>query len=107
MYLWSIRQETGESLRKYLARFTDESNKVDRFDDGDAISRIIEGLLTSDFLKCVVGHVPSTMARLMTQAKNFMGVEDCLDGGKSNNQSSRCRDEPSNEQGDFRKRKNM
>ena len=85
MYLWSIRQESGESLRRYLARFTEESNKVDRFDDSDAIAAIIEGLRTSDFLKSVVGRVPSTMAELMTRAKTFMGVEDYLDGRKSTN----------------------
>ena len=66
MYMWSIRQESGESLRRYLAQFTEESNKVDRFDDNDAIATIIEGLRTSDFLKSVVGCVPSTMAKLMT-----------------------------------------
>ena len=62
------KQESGESLRRYLVRFTEESNKVDRFDDGDAIAAIIEGLRTSDFLKSVVGRVPSTMAELMTRA---------------------------------------
>ena len=106
MYLWSIRQEDGESLRRYLARFTEESNKVDRFDDKDAITAITEGLRTSDFLKSIVGRVPSTMAELMTRAKTFMGVEDYLDGRKGNDQSPHHRDEPSNEQGNSRKRRN-
>ena len=92
MYLWSIRQENNESLRQYLTRFTAESNKVDRFDDGDAITAIIEGLRTGDFLKSVVGRVPSTMAELMNRAKTFMGVEDYLDDRRSSNQSSRHRE---------------
>lgn len=94
--------ENSESLRRYLARFTEKSNKVDRFDDGDVIATIIEGLRTSDFLKSVVGRFPSTMAKLMTQVKTFMGVEDYLDDRKSNNQGSRRQDEPSQEQGHSR-----
>jgi hypothetical protein len=65
MYLSLIRQENNESLRQYLTRFTAESNKVDRFDNSDAITSIIEGLRTGEFLKSVVGRVPSTMAELM------------------------------------------
>ena len=80
MYLWSIRQESDESLIKYLVRFTKKLNKVDRFDNGDAIAAIIEGLRTSDFLKSVVGRVPSTIVMLMNRVKTFMGVVDYLDG---------------------------
>ena len=104
--LWSIRQENNESLRQYLTRFTAESNKVDRFDDGDAITAIIEGLCTGDFLKSVVGRVPSTMAELMNRAKTFMGVEDYLDGRRSGHQSSRRREEYGNEPSNPRKRVN-
>ena len=106
MYLWSIRQENNESLRQYLTRFTAESNKVDRFHDSDAITAIIEDLRTGDLLKSVIGRVPSTMAKLMNRAKTFMGVEDYLDGRRSNNQSSCRRDESGNEQGNPRKRVN-
>ena len=64
MHLWSIKQES---------------------DDSDAIFAIIKGLHTSGILKSVVGRVPSTMAELVNQAKTFKGVEDYLNGQKSNN----------------------
>lgn len=70
MYLLSIRQEDDESLRNYLARFTEVSSKVDQFDDGDAIAAIIEGLHTSDFLKTIFSRVPTNMAELMARAKS-------------------------------------
>ena len=103
MYSWLIRQENNESLRQYLTRFTAESNKVDRFDDSDAITAIIEGLRIGDFLKSVVDRVPYTMAELMNRAKTFMGVEDYLDGRRSSHQSSRRRDESGNEPSNPRK----
>ena len=46
------------------------------------------------------------MAELMNRAKTFMGVEDYLDGRRSNNQNSYRRDESGNEQGNPRKRVN-
>ena len=75
MYLWSIQQESSESLRKYLNRFTEESNKVDGFDDGDAIAAIIEGLRMSDFLKSLVSRVTLSMRKLMARVKIYMGVQ--------------------------------
>lgn len=51
MYLWSVRQSIGESLRRYLACFTEKSNKVDKYDDNNAITAIIEGSRENDFLK--------------------------------------------------------
>ena len=67
--MWTIRQESGEMLRKYLARFTEESHKVEGFDDKDAISAITEGARTSDFLKSIVGNVPRDMAKLMARPR--------------------------------------
>ena len=57
-YLMSIRQGRDETLRQYLARFTEESHKVEGFNDKDAITAITEGARKSDFLKSIVGQVP-------------------------------------------------
>ena len=65
MSLWSIRQENGQFVRKYLARFTEESNKVDRFGDRDVTTAIIEGLRTTDFLKFVVDRISTRRTELI------------------------------------------
>ena len=66
-------------MRQYLARFTEESHKVEGFDDKDAITAITEGARTSDFLKSIVGKVPRDMAELMSRARTYMGIEDYFD----------------------------
>ena len=38
--------------------FTEESHKVDRFDDEDTITVITEGLQMSDFLKSIMADPP-------------------------------------------------
>lgn len=50
-----------------MLSFTEESNKVDRFEDGDAIVAILEGLQIGDFLSFHVKESPHTMANLSTQ----------------------------------------
>ena len=71
-YLLSIRQGRDETLRQYLARFTEESDKVEGFDNKDAITAVTEGARTSDFLKSIVGQVPRDMAELMSRARTYM-----------------------------------
>ena len=53
-HLRTIKQRKNESLREYLSRFTEESNKVDRFEDGDAISVILDGLQLGGFLDSII-----------------------------------------------------
>lgn len=80
MYLWSILQGSGESPRQFLARFTKESKKVDKFDDDDAITATIKGTRTSDLLKSMIGQVRESIVELMARAKTFMlVVEDYFD----------------------------
>ena len=108
-HLLSIRQGRDETLRQYLARFTEESHKVEGFDDKDDIMAITEGVRTSDFLKSIVGKVPRCMVELMTRARTYMGIEDYLDGRdgrKSGGQGSRRRDDQDGDRPDPRKRRN-
>ena len=81
-HLLSIRQGRDETLRQYLARFTEESHKVEGFDDKDAITAITEGVHTSDFLKTIVGKVPRDMAELMTRTRTYMAEMPGSQGGK-------------------------
>ena len=107
-YHLSIRQGRDEILRQYLARFTEESHKVEVFDDKDAIAAITEGARTSDFLKSIVGQVPRDMAELMMRARTHMGIEDYLDGRdgrKSGGQSSRHREEQDEDRPDPRRKR--
>ena len=55
-YLWTIRQDSGKTLHEYLSRFTNESHKIEGFDDKDAITTITGGARTSNFLKSIVGR---------------------------------------------------
>ena len=80
MYILSIRQDSGDTLRQYLVRFIEESYKVEGFDEKDAITAITEGARTSNFLKSIVGRVLRDMAELMTRVLTYMGIEDYLDG---------------------------
>ena len=92
-YLLSIRQESGETLRQYLAHFTEESQKVEGVDGNDAITAITEGARTSDFLKSIVGWVLRDMAKLMTRTRTYMGIELYLDGQKGSGQGNRRQDD--------------
>ena len=102
-YLLSIRQEGDETLRQYLTRFTEESNKVEGFDDKNAITAITEGARTSDLLKSIVGKVPRDMAELMSRALTYMGIGDYLDGRegcKAGGQSGCRRDDKDGDRSD-------
>ena len=57
-HLRSLKQKKGESLREYLVRFTEESNKVNQFEDGDVIASILEGLQMGNFLNSLVKREP-------------------------------------------------
>ena len=53
-YLLTIKQGSSETLQHYLNRFIEESNKVDDYEDGDAVYAFIDGLRAGDLLTSLV-----------------------------------------------------
>lgn len=43
-YLLTVKQHDGELLRKYIQRYNVETTQVDGYNDGVALSRLMEGL---------------------------------------------------------------
>ena len=101
-HLRTVRQRRSESLREYLSRFTEESNRVDKFEDGDAISAILDGLLLGDFLNSLIKKEPKTMTELTARAGKYITLEEFVQIRRTNDQGNRRRED---EESDDWKRK--
>lgn len=76
-YLLSIRQNHGESLCDFLARFNREALDVDGIEDISKIMVMMNGLVTDyDFLPYLAQNSPKTYADLMAEAQKFIGAEE-------------------------------
>jgi len=104
-YLLTIKQGHHETLQRYLNRFIEESNKVDEYDDSDAIFAFIDGLKTSSFLISLVRQRPTTMSELITRATQDISVDEYLDSRKANDRGSRRREDEQFDN-DLRRKKN-
>jgi len=101
-HLRTVRQRRSESLREYLSRFTEESNRVDKFEDGDAISAILDGLLLGDFLNSLIKKEPKTMTELTARAGKYITLEEFVQIRRTSDQGNRRRED---EESDDWKRK--
>ena len=91
-HLRIVKQRRSESLREYLWPFTEESKKVDKFEDGDAISAILRGLLLGEFLNSIIKKEPKTMTKLIARAGKYISLEEFVQIRRTSEQGN-CRRE--------------
>ena len=72
----TIKQGNSETLQHYLYRFIEESNKVDDYEDSDAIYAFIDGLRACNLLTSLVKQRPTTVIELISQATQHISVEE-------------------------------
>lgn len=57
--LLTVKQYKGESLREYVQRYNAETTQMDGYDDGVALSRLMEGLQIGRLWWSVIKNPPS------------------------------------------------
>ena len=65
-YLLTSKQGSTEALQHYLNRLIEELNKVDDYEDSDAIYAVIDGFRACDLLTSLVKQRPTTMTELIS-----------------------------------------
>ncbi|XP_077251735.1 uncharacterized protein LOC143890951 [Tasmannia lanceolata] len=73
-----MRQENNESLKAFVGRFNREALQLPSLDPSAAMNALPTGARSNDFRRSIARKNPSSLADLMTEAKEYISVEETL-----------------------------
>ncbi|XP_052175321.1 uncharacterized protein LOC127790084 [Diospyros lotus] len=78
MALVNIKQNQGESLRDFVARFNEEALSIDEFDQRIAMVALQNGLRTGPFTQSLANTLPRTFTEALTRANKYINAEEVM-----------------------------
>ncbi|XP_052180473.1 uncharacterized protein LOC127793785 [Diospyros lotus] len=78
MALVNIKQNQGESLRDFVARFNEEALSIDEFDQRIAMMALQNGLRAGPFAQSLAKTPPRTFTEALTRANKYINAEEVM-----------------------------
>ncbi|XP_052204114.1 uncharacterized protein LOC127809395 [Diospyros lotus] len=78
MALVNIKQNQGESLRDFVARFNEEALSIDEFDQRIAMVALQNGLRAGPFAQSLAKTLPRTFTEALTRANKYINAEEVM-----------------------------
>ncbi|XP_052206769.1 uncharacterized protein LOC127811096 [Diospyros lotus] len=78
MALVSIKQNQGESLRDFVARFNEEALSIDKFDQRIAMVALQNGLRAGPFAQSLAKTPPRTFTEALARANKYINAEEVM-----------------------------
>ncbi|XP_052203146.1 uncharacterized protein LOC127808616 [Diospyros lotus] len=78
MALVNIKQNQGESLRDFVARFNEEALSIDEFDQRIAMMALQNGLRAGPFAQSLAKTPPRTFIEALTWANKYINAEEVM-----------------------------
>ena len=75
-YLLTVKQQEKETLRDYIRRYNNEITQVDGYDDGIALSGIMEGLRMGKLWWSVSKRPPTSYSEMLARAEKYANAEE-------------------------------
>ena len=99
-HLLSLKQGNDESLKKYIDRFSEGMNLIDKFTDSDVLSALREGLQEGELLTSIIRRAPKTFGEFLARVQEFVNVEEYLQSRKSHKGEGKRKNESEAKEGD-------
>jgi hypothetical protein len=77
--LWSCRQQSGESLREYIWRFSKQCTELPNITDSDVIGAFLTGTTCRDLVRKLGRKTPTKASKLMDIATKFSSGQEAVE----------------------------
>ena len=78
MALVNVKQNQGESLRDFMARFNEETLSIDEFDQRIAIVAPQNGLRLGSFAQSLAKTPSRTFTKVLARANKYINAEEIM-----------------------------
>ena len=78
MDLVNVKQNQGESLRDFVARFNEEALSIDEFDQQIAMVALQNGLRARPFAQSLAKTPPRTFTKVLARANKYINAEEMM-----------------------------